>query len=97
MINREGDYEEKIQEMNAEYKKCKNMYREMNNELVEKDKQLIDRHDVVVQLDQKVRKMHAQIKEHNEGGDSNKSNKKGGQDQENINSDQLSKLRDEIV
>ena len=62
-INREGDYEEKIAEMAAELRLCKKQYREAYYAQVDNDKRLIERHDALLRLDSRVRKMQAQLKQ----------------------------------
>ena len=56
-INREGDYEEKIREMNEQLRIFKKEYRELYYQQIESNKQLIDKHDSVMALDAKVKKM----------------------------------------
>lgn len=60
-VNREGDYEQKIYEMQQQLRIFKKQYREIYYEQLEKDKQLIDKHESLVKLDHKVRKMQKQL------------------------------------
>ena len=47
-INREGDYEDKIQEMNDQLRSYKKQYRQIYYEQVEDEKKLIQKHDNLV-------------------------------------------------
>eukprot|EP00347_Sterkiella_histriomuscorum_P021818 403332657 len=67
-INREGDFDDKINEMAQQLRQYKKQYREIYYEQIDNDKQLIDKHDTLVMLDHKVRKMQHQIKDQAESG-----------------------------
>ncbi|CDW80803.1 UNKNOWN [Stylonychia lemnae] len=93
-INREGDYDEKIQDMVTQLRSLKKQYREIYYEQLENDKVLIEKHDGLVQMDHRVRKMQHQIKEQTEGLKTKKD--KSDQDLQDISSSTLNKLKDEI-
>jgi hypothetical protein len=61
-INRDGDFEKKIYELNAQLKEAKTEYREMYNSHLEQEKDLIEKHDQLVQTNMKIRKIERAIK-----------------------------------
>lgn len=67
-ISREEDFEEQIQDMAAKLREYKKHYREVYYEQIGNDRTLIEKHDQLVRLDKKVKKMQQQIKDHQDGG-----------------------------
>ena len=80
----------------------KKQYRELYYEQMEKDKQLIERHDQMVTLDKKVKKMQKQIKLHLNSAKSNCSADeidpfpKNHTETNNVTKENLRQLREEI-
>lgn len=81
--------------MVTQLRQFKKQYREQYYEQLENEKKLIEKHDSLVMLDHRVRKMQHQIKEHSEGTKP-KSDKNDEDSSDEYASHTMIQLKDEI-
>jgi DNA repair ATPase RecN len=62
-LNKEGDYDKKIQELNEELRKQKEQLRKLQARYREEEKQMKVQHETLVGLEERCRKMVTLIKE----------------------------------